>query len=445
MKGEVVHRDHDTRRISGKRVMFRARTLRIAVAGMAAVVALLPPSTGATIEPATGRLLVVNVWSPPNLAGTRAQILAVDRGHASVLAQERRYPYVYSALTLSPNGKQVAYISVVGARMGVWVMGRDGSNRHRLVAPPHSPCGNGVSINQVVWAPSGNRLAYTADIGGDTISVCGKPDVFGTWVTALNHPAPRKVSDLIGGLSWSPRARTLLIIPGFGLGPEPGSLRNTGGLVAVDAQTGHATMLLRARFPRLEFHGQFAPVTGTLGYSLGVIPGFVVGGHFPRHSVIWAAGAQGKHRHRLGTVPGVVTSLGWSPDGRSLAVITEVAPVRWGNDHSGQQSRMVNAGARSMWVVGAGSPRPRELVVNAHGPILGPAWSPDGRQVAYIGGQYASTCVRSYIALGCSLLYGTAIYSVDVATGQQRVFLSGDQRNGPMLRPVQLTSLAWSR
>jgi WD40-like Beta Propeller Repeat len=342
-----------------------------------------------------------------------------------VLAQERRSPSAYSALAPAPNGKQVAYISNVGARKGIWVMGRNGEYRHRLVAPPRSPCGNGVVIDRIVWAPGGNRLAYTAEIGGDTVRVCGKPDVYGAWVTPVAHTAPRKVSDLIGDLSWSPRARSLLV-----------------GLVAVDVQTRHWTMLLRARFPRLEFHAQFAPVTGTLGYSLGVIPGFVVGGRFPRGSAIWAAGAQGKHRHRLGTVPGVVTSLRWSPDGRSLAVISKVALVVWSNDRSG---RMISAGVRSMWVVGTASPRPRELVVNAHGPILGPAWSPDGRHVAYIGGHYASTCVRSYTALGCNLLYGTEVFSVDVATGQQRVLLSGDRTNGSMLRPVQFTALAWSR
>jgi hypothetical protein len=256
MKGEVVHHDHDTRRISGRRVMFRARTRRIAAAGLAALMALLPPSTGSTIDSASTRLLVVNVWSPPNLVGTRAQILAVDRGHAAVVAQERRSPSVYSALAPAPNGKQVAYISNLGARKGIWVMGRNGEYRHRLVAPPRSPCGNGVVIDRIAWAPGGNRLAYTAEIGGDTVRVCGKPDVYGTWVTPVAHPAPRKVSDLIGDLSWSPRARSLLV-----------------GLVAVDVQTRHWTMLLRARFPRLEFHAQFAPVTGTLGYSLGSAAG----------------------------------------------------------------------------------------------------------------------------------------------------------------------------
>jgi Tol biopolymer transport system component len=251
--------------------------------------------------------------------------------------------------------------------------------------------------------------------------------VTGTWVTPLVHPAPRKVSDLTGDLSWSPRARTLLVIAGFGGGHFPGDLSNTGGLVALDVETGHSTMLVRAQSSRLEFHGQFAPITGTLGFSLG--PHFA-----PGRSVIWAAGIQGKHRHRLATVQGAVTGMSWSPDGRSLAVITEVAPARWRGPH------LVNAGVRSMWVIGAASPRSRELAVNSNGPILGPAWSPDGRQVAYIGGRYACHC-----GIGNTPLYGTVVYAADVATGQQRVILSGDQTNGPMLRPVQFTALAWSR
>jgi Tol biopolymer transport system component len=312
-------------------------------------------------------------------------------------------------------------------------MGRDGGDRHRLVVPPASPCRNSISIDTVVWAPGGHRLAYTAGINSDVRFACPNAghDVTGTWVTPLAHPVPRKVSDLIdgfGGLSWSPHGRTLLVIPGFGGGPQqPDSLRNRAGLVALDVQTGRATMLVRAQSSRQVFHGQVAPNTGTLGFSLG--PPFA-----PGRSVIWVAGTQGKHRHQLATVQGAVTAMSWSPDGRSLAVITEVAPARWRGGH------LVNAGMRSMWVIGAQSPRPRELAVNAVGPILGPSWSPDGRQLAYIGGRYACHC-----GIGNTPLYGTVVYAADVATRQQRVILSGDRTNGPMLRPVQFTALTWLR
>jgi hypothetical protein len=310
----------------------------------AVIVALLPPSAGSTIDASTGRLLVVDFWAPPQHAGARAQILAVDGSHVSVLAQDRNF---FWGIAPAPDGKHVAFIDYVFARAEVWVMGRDGANRHRLVVLPHSPCGNAIGIDTVVWAPGGHRLAYTASINSDFVNMCpaARHEVTGTWVTPLLHPAPRKVSDLadgFGGLSWSPRARTLLVIPGFVSGPHLlNFLSNTGGLVALDVQTGNSKILVRAHYSRVAFRGQFAPITGTLGFSLGPLVA-------PGRSVIWAAGTQGKHRHQLATVQGAVTGMSWSPDGRSLAVITDSRTLQ-------------HASVRSLWVIGAGSPSPWDM------------------------------------------------------------------------------------
>jgi WD40 repeat protein len=277
----------------------------------------------------------------------------------------------------------------------------------------------------VAWAPGGRRLAYTAAIEGDVHVVChpDQREVTGTWVTPLIRPVPRQVSPFIdefGGLSWSPDGRRILVIPGFGSGEQPaGSLRDTGGLVGIDAAGGGSTVLIRGRTSSDVFHAQFAPRTGTIGYSLG--PAFG-----PGESRIWAAGTQGRRRHQLAKVSGAVTALSWSPDGHSLAIVTDSSSAR-------------KAGARSLWLIGAVSHKLRLLAVNKDGPVMSPSWSPDSTHLAYIGGPYACRC-----GFGNTPLDGTTVYSVSAATGQYQVVL-GRQSSGGVLQPVRFTGLAWSR
>jgi Tol biopolymer transport system component len=89
---------------------------------------------------------------------------------------------------------------------------------------------------------------------------------------------------------------------------------------------------------------------------------------------------------------------------------------------------------RTLWVVGDANPRPRRLAVNANGPILSPAWSPDGRQLAYIGGRYAAGRGPCPAHSACFVMIteaGTVVYAADVATGKQRVILNGNQQMAP--------------
>jgi hypothetical protein len=85
------------------------------------------------------------------------------------------------------------------------------------------------------------------------------------------------------------------------------------------------------------------------------------------------------------------------------------------------------------WVVAGGDAHRRHVRVLAtvNGPIASPAWSPDGRAIAYITGSYTGNG-------------GTEIRIIDVASATTRVVLSTMGPRQRMLPPAsQFVRLAW--
>jgi Tol biopolymer transport system component len=71
------------------------------------------------------------------------------------------------------------------------------------------------------------------------------------------------------------------------------------------------------------------------------------------------------------------------------------------------------------------------VLATVNGPIASPAWSPDGRTIAYITGSYTGNG-------------GTEIRTVDVASGTTRVVMSTVGSRQRLLPPRgQFVRLAW--
>jgi WD40 repeat protein len=363
------------------------------------------PETILTIEE-TDEGNTVNSW-----------ILAVRGGAVRVVTRDRNVSH--GPLMPSPSGRHIAFVAYsltccTPQRSGIWTFNRDGSHEHQVVPLPRSPCGNQVAIGSIAWAPGGLRLAYTVAAVSDALRAChaGVRDVMGTWVTPYQYPRPRQVS--FGGnpqgndpLSWSPDGQMLAV-------------NRLGGVRAVSVTTGKSQFTIRGAQ-----RGVFAPVTGTLAYSTG-------GLNAGQPTVIWAVGTHGRHRHVLATVqqplaPPEADALTWSPDGRSIAFLTDTGRVL----HPGVRS----PGIRSIWTAGAISHLPRTVVVDPTGSIRSPVWSPRSASIAYIGscacGSAPPTAARS-----------AAIWLVAIASGARHLVLSATPR-GAGRSSSQFSTIAW--
>ncbi|MBC7815014.1 MAG: PD40 domain-containing protein [Burkholderiales bacterium] len=85
--------------------------------------------------------------------------LDVNAARANPVADDMLQPVVYADLwlwypALSPDGQQVAFLSLWHGRYGVFLMNPDSTNIRWLA--DSSPRGN-----EIVWSPDGQRLAYT--------------------------------------------------------------------------------------------------------------------------------------------------------------------------------------------------------------------------------------------------------------------------------------------
>ena len=128
------------------------------------------------------------VWSIP-IVGTEIQKLAEVED-------------MFGGAKLSPDGSQIAYQrlrSAIGARE-IWLMGSHGDTPHKILTTE-----NGVTITEIVWSPTGERIAYShARWQGDQVEIGVQScDLVGTSKTTIlqdNH---------LSAFTWLPSGRFL--------------------------------------------------------------------------------------------------------------------------------------------------------------------------------------------------------------------------------------------
>jgi dipeptidyl aminopeptidase/acylaminoacyl peptidase len=247
---------------------------------------------------------------------------------------------------VSPDGMWVAYTVSVSATVkdedntDVWLASWDGKQQVQLTRSPageHAPR----------WSPDGRTLAFLSERDDER-------EVAQLWLLDRAGGEPERVTDLPGGVSdlaWSPDGRRLALIVSD---PDP------------NAKTKDDTS---SRAP--------API---------VIDRF----QFKEDETGWL-GAQRDHLYLYDVATRATTPLvtgeydeaapSWSPDGRSIAFVSR------------RRREFDRTDNYDLYVVEArpgAQPRPLTTFEGPdHNPEWGsraPAWSPDGRQLAYVEG-----------------------------------------------------------
>jgi TolB protein len=232
----------------------------------------------------------------------------------------------------SPDGKRIAFVSA-GV---VYVMNADGSGVRRLQATP--------LFGDIAWSPDGRQIAFSDAAGGDIRIL----------VARIDGGSPRVLTSAVPGAvlpSWAPRGSLVAFMS---------ANTNFSHIYTVRANGSGLRRLTGGReesFPTWSPDGRwllFQPYicrTGACGYGISVMRPDGSGKRLLAH-VPSSPGAGGLH-------------ASWSPDG-SLIAFTRLRPHGLGYD------------IRS---VGVTDTRVRTLADDARSGY--PAWSPDGRRIAY--------------------------------------------------------------
>lgn len=237
------------------------------------------------------------------------------------------------------------------AKFDIFSMNADGSGVRRLTTNP-------ATDRQPDWSPDGRAIAYTI----------AKPD------SAINFEVARMAADGTG-------TRRLTTTATGEASSQPSWLSDGGGILfRRSGPTSRITTLwqmgllgerpaLRYEPPQTALYPSYSPDMARVAYAGIVSPA----GDTDR-GVFTIEAADGAVR-TLFDVPGAYDSApAWSPDGRRIAFESNADVAGANPEHD-----------MEIWVMGADGGNPQQRTANA-AHDEGPAWSPDGRMLAYTSG-----------------------------------------------------------
>ena len=261
----------------------------------------------------------------------------VDPRIANVISELERTRDIHQA-ALSPDGQQIAWVVDGDAGTEIQLASTaDPAHARRLTAGTGAPC----LEEYLAWSPDSKQLAFTSDCNGNAGGAMDQADVY-LAAPGATTPSPRRLTHLHGGvtsLAFSPDGLHIACLY------IEGATRPAGALAPMK------------------------PPAGVIG---------VEGLEIQRVATIETA--SGEFRQ---VTPATlhVYEYDWAPDSRQLAYIAAAPP-----------------GENNWWVAQlytqhlAGSPAqsifdPTDSAGPMHGMQMAvPRWSPDGKQIAFIGG-----------------------------------------------------------
>ena len=261
----------------------------------------------------------------------------VDPRIANVISELERTRNLHQA-ALSPDGQQIAW--VVDAEGGTQIQiapTADSSHARRITA------GSGASCleEDLAWSPDSKELAFTSDCNDSAAGAMDQEDVYLTTPGAASS-SPRRLTHLHGGvtsLAFSPDGLHLACLY------IEGATRPAGALAPMK------------------------PPSGVIG---------VEGLEIQRVATIETA--SGEFR-QITPATLHVYEYDWAPDSRQLAYVA-AAPPGENNWWVAQLYTQRLAGGQPLSVLD-----PEHTPGPLHGlQIAVPRWSPDGQQIAFIGG-----------------------------------------------------------
>ena len=247
----------------------------------------------------------------------------------------------------SADGRWLAYIQIKGADQSLWVAHGDGSGAHAVAGL--------TAAAGFVWSPT-----------SDTLAVSGAPAMqlkagLSVWLVTPGGK-PRLLIAGAAGPAWSPDGRMVAA-----------EIRRAGVLGAADVESlvtipatgGPLALHIAAGQSGIIFEGWWPNSQGLLFQVDPNYSASIAADGLPLYSV----SLHGKPK-MLTTTLGYGDWLSWAPRGADLLVVSGAGREIW----TGKSLRRCNVATGACHAV----PTPKGSAA------LDPAWSPDGKQIAYV-------------------------------------------------------------
>ena len=237
----------------------------------------------------------------------------------------------------SPDGRRLAFVSKRDGNSEIYVMNADGSAQENLTRQP-------ASDSHPSWSRDGRRLVFVSRRDGNSEIYVMNADGSG-----LRNLTRTPSDDL--DPTWSPDGRTIAFVQKKCLTSSCSQGRWNGYLAVVNAD-GSGLRRLTTR-PAYVLNPSWSADGKTIHYA---------------HALVNADGSGQSEMPRNVPIAGV-----WSPDGQRIAI------VRF--PHSPAEAR--DPTQHGLWVMNADGSDARRVAGNTTSGV--PAWSPDGRRIAFKG------------------------------------------------------------
>ncbi len=278
---------------------------------------------------------------------------------------------------ISPDGSQVAYVvTTVSQRQNrrnstIWLVAANGATKPRQLTAPL------YSSSSPRWSPDGQTLAFLSSRPSSDSSEAPRPQIY---LLQLNGGEPQRISNFkngAGSFQWSPDGKRLAC------------LVRTGASDAIDERNRPSDVR----------HYK------TMQYKFND-----TGWHDDKRAHIWIVDlAKNDARAITGGEDWNDADMQWSPDGKTIAFTSD----RTGRAYEDSRNTDV-------WTIPADGGQLTKISAHAE-PDSSPRWSPDSKQLAFIGSTEQTNHPKIYLAASAGgTASSLAVNNLDLIPGNLR-------------------------